>query len=155
MTNKTYVLYNIKTYLEGIQNTAGCLSQLMQSYIELFPCQQLLLSYAGDLCKQFRPRSGPTECWSWSGSKLLDTLIVFVKEFFEFFFLKKVNQQEEKHEKLPSMQRVKVWTDVCTKIVFHVPVPRLCKMQHICQIYLYTFTFIIKYWYYDRLCSFS
>ena len=33
--------------------------------------------------KQFGPRSGPTECWSWSGSKLFDTLIVFLKDFFE------------------------------------------------------------------------
>ena len=32
------------------------------------------------LCKQFGPRSGPT-FWSWSGSKLFVSLIVFLKEF--------------------------------------------------------------------------
>ena len=41
---------------------------------------------AEHLCKQFRPRSGLTECQAKSGSKLFDTLIVFLKEFF-----KKVN----------------------------------------------------------------
>ena len=35
------------------------------------------------LCKQFGPRSGPTELRSWSGSKPFDTLIEFLKEFFE------------------------------------------------------------------------
>ena len=32
-------------------------------------------SSADNLCKQFGPRSGPTTCQSWSGSKPLDTLI--------------------------------------------------------------------------------
>ena len=31
---------------------------------------------------RFGPRSGPTQCRSWSGSKPFDTLIVFLKEFF-------------------------------------------------------------------------
>ena len=44
-----------------------------------------------------------------------------------------------------AFKELRLLTDVCTKIVFHVPVPRLCKMQHNCQVYLYTFTFIIKY----------
>ena len=38
---------------------------------------------AADVCKQFAPRSGPTECRTLSGFKLSDTLIVFLKEFFE------------------------------------------------------------------------
>ena len=36
-----------------------------------------LLSTADNLCKQFRPRSGCTECLSLSRSKWFDTLIVF------------------------------------------------------------------------------
>ena len=40
-------------------------------------------SSADNIHKQFGPRSGPTECWSCSGSKLFDTLIVFLKEFLE------------------------------------------------------------------------
>ena len=51
------------------------------SKILLNPC--LLVSSADDLCKQFRPRAGPTECRAWSGSKQFDTLMVILKEFFE------------------------------------------------------------------------
>ena len=43
----------------------------------------LRLSSADNLCKQFGPRLGPTECWSLSGSKPFDTLIVFLNEFLE------------------------------------------------------------------------
>ena len=43
-------------------------------------CLAWLLS-ADNLCKQFGPRSGPTEFWSRSGSKPFDTVIVFLKEF--------------------------------------------------------------------------
>ena len=38
---------------------------------------------ADNLRKQFGPRSDPTKCWARSGSKLFDTLVVFLKEFFE------------------------------------------------------------------------
>ena len=47
------------------------------------------MSSADNLCKQFGPRSAPTECWfwsgfywSWSGSKAFDTLalMVFMKK---------------------------------------------------------------------------
>ena len=43
----------------------------------------LLVSSADNLCKQFGSRSGPTKCRAWSGSKLFDTLMIFLKEFFE------------------------------------------------------------------------
>ena len=43
----------------------------------------LLVSSANNLCKQFGPRSGPTICRAWSGSKLFDTLTVFKKVDFE------------------------------------------------------------------------
>ena len=48
-----------------------------------FKTLYLLESSADNFCKQFGPRSGLTESWAWSGSKLVDTLIVFLKEFFE------------------------------------------------------------------------
>ena len=41
-------------------------------------------------------------------SKPLDKLIVFLKEFFEKVNFEKVSRQQQKHEKLPSMQKVKV-----------------------------------------------
>ena len=63
------------------------------------------LSSSDNLCKQFGPRSGPTECRSLSGSKLFDTLIVFLKDFFEKVYFEK-SAGALKHEKLPSMQGV-------------------------------------------------
>ena len=50
------------------------------------------LSSADKLCKQFIPRSGPTECRFWSGSTPFDTERIFLKK--------------SAHEKLPSMQKV-------------------------------------------------
>ena len=47
------------------------------------PTMQRISSSADNLCKQFGPRSGPTECRSRSGPKQLDTLMVFLKVFFE------------------------------------------------------------------------
>ena len=44
---------------------------------------RLLVSSADNLCKQFGPRSGLTNCQAWSGSKLFDILMLFLKEFFE------------------------------------------------------------------------
>ena len=38
----------------------------------------LLVSSAGNLYKQFGPRSGPTKCRAWPGSKLFDILIIFL-----------------------------------------------------------------------------
>ena len=47
---------------------------------------------ADNFRKQFGPRSGPTKCRAWSGSKLFDTLMVLEK-----LILKKVNQQTTKN----------------------------------------------------------
>ena len=38
---------------------------------------------ADNLCQQFGPRSGPTECPAWSGPNLFGTLMIFLKEIFE------------------------------------------------------------------------
>ena len=114
--------------LLGINKKDAILFQLLDRYfwevwIKVFHCFKIRIKYvwkiiisflaSGNLssadnhCKQFGPRSGPTECWSWSGSRLLDTLMVFLKEFFEKVNFDK-NQQTtaEKREKLPSMPRV-------------------------------------------------
>ena len=57
---------------------------------ELFEkSQQKTTLSADNLCKQFGPRSGPTQCQSWSGSKPFDTLIVFLKELFENLYFEK------------------------------------------------------------------
>ena len=54
------------------------------------------------ICKQFGPSSGLT------GSKLFDTLIVFLKEFFEKSNLKKVSRRQQKHENYPACKRLTV-----------------------------------------------
>ena len=47
-----------------------------------------------NLCKQFGPRSGPTKCRALSGPKLLGTLMLFLKEFFEKLILKKKKKKQ-------------------------------------------------------------
>ena len=72
----------------------------------------IFLSSAGNLCKQFVPRSAPTEClswsgfyWSWSGSKVFDTLaLMFMKKIEKVNFEKEISRWKQMHEKSPSMQ---------------------------------------------------
>ena len=58
----------------------------------------LLVLSADNIFKQFGSRSG---------SKLFDTLIVFLKEFFEKSDFEKYQHTTKKHGKLPSRQTVK------------------------------------------------
>ena len=60
----------------------------------------LRVSSAETLCKQFELRSGPTESRSWSGSKLFDTKMVFLKELFEKIDFEKIQQRTKIHEKI-------------------------------------------------------
>ena len=75
-------------------------------------CGRLSDIYFADiLCKQFGPRSGPTEYRHSVGpdldpNHLTLSLIVFLIEFFENVDFEKTLQPTKKHEKLPSMQRV-------------------------------------------------
>ena len=72
----------------------------------LIPCQRRL---ANGHCKQFGPRSGPTERRSRSGSKPFDTQILFRKEYFEKVnFEKKVSRRQQNHEQLPSCNKPSV-----------------------------------------------
>ena len=57
----------------------------------------LLMSSADNLCKQFGPRPGLTKCQAWPGSKLFDTLMVFMKEFFEKVEFGKISRRQKKH----------------------------------------------------------
>ena len=54
----------------------------------------LQVTSADNLCKQFGPRPGPTKCRAWSGSKLFDTLMVFLKEFFENVDSEKISRRQ-------------------------------------------------------------
>ena len=74
--------------LPSLSMNCGYQSEILGTdYLSIF-CNKwkvliLILSSADNFCKQFGPRSGRTKCWAWSGNKLLDTLMVFLKEFFE------------------------------------------------------------------------
>ena len=86
---------NVKLFLT-VYHSAYCrkflmLSNQTQRYkstcIRITYC--LLVPSAYNICKQFGPRSHPTKCRAWSGSKLFDTLTVFLNEFFEKVDFKK------------------------------------------------------------------
>ena len=66
----------------------------------------ILMSSADNFCKQFGPRSGLTERRDISGSKLFDTLIVFLKELFEKVDFEKSQQTTKNVGKFPRGQRV-------------------------------------------------
>ena len=65
----------------------------------LTPCLTVRSMY---ICKQFVPRSGPTECQARSGSKLFETLIVFLKEFFEKVKFEKRSAEDPEVKKKPT-----------------------------------------------------
>ena len=90
------------------------------------------MSSADNICKQFGPRSSLTKCRAWSESKLFDTLMVFLKEFFKWFDIEKKQQTTKKHAKFPSRQRVnsfpasgptsclmKIFETVCVSVYCH------------------------------------
>ena len=64
----------------------------------------LLVPSADNLCKQFGRRSGLTIHLAWCGSRLFDTLLVFLKDFYEKVNFEKKNQTDDKKQaKLPRM----------------------------------------------------
>ena len=67
------------------------------------------MSSADNLGKQFGPRSGQKILRAWSGSKLFDILMAFLKEFFRKVNFVNNQQTTKKHEKLltGSMQLIK------------------------------------------------
>ena len=96
----------------------------------------ILLSSVDNLCKQFGPRSAPTEyrswsgfCWSWSGPKVFDTLglMVLMKIIEKVNFEKKNSRWKEMHEKSPSMQIINRHLRVRQKHVFIANKMPCCK----------------------------
>ena len=64
-------------------------------------------SSADNFCKQFGTWSGPTKCQAWSGSKLFDTLMIFLKELFEKVDFEKNRQTTKKiMKKYPACQEL-------------------------------------------------
>ena len=73
-----------------------------------FPaCMWQLLSFADNLCKHFGSRSGPTKSRAWSGSKLFDTLMVFLKDFSKKLKKKKIHRWQKSMENYPTCKEVK------------------------------------------------
>ena len=64
------------------------------------------------LCKQFGTRSGLTSCRAGSGSKLFDTLMVFLKEFLEEVGFEKSAEDKKIMKNFPG---VKVGHVLCTE----------------------------------------
>ena len=59
------------------------------------------MSSADKFYKQYGPRSGVIKRQAWSGSKLFDTLIVFLKEFFEKVDFEKKSRQQKSMQNYP------------------------------------------------------
>ena len=74
----------------------------------------LQVSSADNLCKQFGPRSGPTKHRAWSESKLFDTLVVFLKVFFEKVDFEK-DQQTTKTCKISQLAKSSFFTVIFLK----------------------------------------
>ena len=65
---------------------------------------------ADNICEQFGPRAGLTQCQTWSGSKLFDTLMVFLKIFFEKIdFFKKISRRQKSMKYYPVGKESKIW----------------------------------------------
>ena len=65
------------------------------------------MSSADHLYKQFGSRSGQTKCRALSGSKMFDTLMVYLKEFFEKVDLEKISKQQKSMQNYPVGKELK------------------------------------------------
>ena len=61
----------------------------------------LLESSADNFCKQFGPRSGPTKCRAWSGSKMFDTDGIPERIFRKGWFWQKITRQQKSTKNCP------------------------------------------------------
>ena len=86
------------------------------------------MSSADNHCKQFESRSGPTKCRARSWSKLFDTLMVFLKDFFKEVDFEKNQQRTKNHEKFP-IGRVKHQIIGNKHFLGYIPAFRGCEQQ--------------------------
>ena len=63
---------------------------------------RLLITFANN----FDPDQARKKCRAWSGSKLFDTLMVFLKEFFEKVNLKKIHRQQKSMQNYPACKEL-------------------------------------------------
>ena len=70
------------------------------------------MSAADNLCKEFGPRSGPTECQSLPESKHSNTVIVFLKEFFEKVNFEKSADDSKRMIIYPACKELIFWLKI-------------------------------------------
>ena len=75
----------------------------------------LLVSSAGNLCKQLGPRPGATKRRAWSRSKMFDTLMTFLKDVF---FLKLILKKSADDKKMQNSQVGKEIMNFLTSVTF-------------------------------------
>ena len=134
-----FIECNIDFYFHLLES---CLAESLEIDQAAILSLCVLMSSADDLCKQFGPRSGPTKCRAWSGSKQFDTLMVFPKEFFEKVDFEKNQQTAKNHENCPACKELYsvVWAssrDNLSSGVYeqHRPIPACPSAQsdqHLC-----------------------
>ena len=49
------------------------------------------------------PDKPPTKCWTWSGSKLFDTIMVFLKQFFKIIDFEKIRRPQKKQQRVQTL----------------------------------------------------
>ena len=78
--------------------------------------QEVYLSSVDDLCKQFGPRSGPTNHQAKSGYKRFVTLMAFLKESF----LEKSQQITKIMSNSPACKESTIFKDELITLVLHI-----------------------------------
>ena len=118
------------------------LSSGILNILNFYPCNGNLSS-AENLCKQFGPKSGLIECLSWSGSKPFDTLIVFLKEYFEKVILKKVGRRQQSMKNYQACEKSK-WVSTIKEVLWRYknavnPLYNIsvCPQQHMAITWIY------------------
>ena len=101
----------------------------------------LLVSSADNFANSLEPdqaQQNPTKCCAWSGSKLFDTLIAFLKEFFKNVYFEKISRQQQKKK---NMQNYPVGKKLIRYISFYNH-----QGSHRLEKYLNLEGFLEKFW---------
>ena len=102
---KMPTIVGILTFISMIISTFVGILVFMSSWNSVLSCVEQEKSFIilgpDILCKQYGPRSGPSKCLAWSWSKLLCTLVLFLKYLFvkKYFEKKKSADKKKKQAK--------------------------------------------------------
>ena len=101
----------LKTGLDLSARQFECTRNPVGIVTNLFLTLLSAVSSADNRCKRFAPRSGPTKRRARSGSKLSDTLMVFLKEFFEKVNFEKISRRQKSVQNYPACKELKEWQE--------------------------------------------